>query len=303
MTPPDAQLAITIDGPFDLRATIGHLRIGGGDPTARFEASGWWWAIRTPDGTATIRIVASESGRFDVAAWGLGAKWAVERVPALLGVGDCADVPTGHHAVIDSLARRCRGLRLPRTGRIFELVVPIVLQQLVRWPDAAAAWRRLVSRYGEPAPGPLDRLRVAPAPKTLRRLPSYAFTQAGVLGRQAETLREVAWRASRLEEAATMSADDAERRLRAIRGIGPWTANTAMLCGMGHADAVPIGDVHLPHVVAKVLTGDPRGDDARMLELLEPYRGQRGRVIRWIQFAQPATHHPQPGRPLRTRPG
>ena len=44
-----------------------------------------------------------------------------------------------------------------------------------------------------------------------------------------------------------------------------------------------IGDYHLPHQVSWALTGEPRGDDARMLELLEPYRGHRGRVIRLLE--------------------
>jgi 3-methyladenine DNA glycosylase/8-oxoguanine DNA glycosylase len=53
----------------------------------------------------------------------------------------------------------------------------------------------------------------------------------------------------------------------------------------GDPDAVPIGDYHLPHVVSYALTGEPRGDDDRMLELLEPYRGQRGRVLRLLVWS------------------
>jgi hypothetical protein len=45
---------------------------------------------------------------------------------------------------------------------------------------------------------------------------------------------------------------------------------------------VPLGDYHIPNAVTWALAGEPRGDDARMLELLEPYTGQRGRVIRLL---------------------
>ena len=53
----------------------------------------------------------------------------------------------------------------------------------------------------------------------------------------------------------------------------------------GDPDAISIGDYHIPNLVAFALAGEPRGDDARMLELLEPYRGQRGRVQRLLELS------------------
>jgi 3-methyladenine DNA glycosylase/8-oxoguanine DNA glycosylase len=70
-----------------------------------------------------------------------------------------------------------------------------------------------------------------------------------------------------------------------MRGIGPWTAALVLTASHGHADAVPEGDFHLPNSVAYALAGEPRADDARMLELLEPYRGQRGRVVRLLELS------------------
>jgi hypothetical protein len=46
-----------------------------------------------------------------------------------------------------------------------------------------------------------------------------------------------------------------------------------------------VGDYHLPHVVTFALTGRPRGTDEEMLQLLEPYRGQRGRVQRLLEIS------------------
>src|SRR5207247_7586161 len=51
---------------------------------------------------------------------------------------------------------------------------------------------------------------------------------------------------------------------------------------LGDSDAVSLGDYHLPHQVAWALAGEPRGTEARMLELLAPYRGHRARVIRLL---------------------
>jgi 3-methyladenine DNA glycosylase/8-oxoguanine DNA glycosylase len=51
-----------------------------------------------------------------------------------------------------------------------------------------------------------------------------------------------------------------------------------MRLALGDPDAVSVGDYHLPHLVCWALAGERRGTDERMLELLEPYRGQRARV-------------------------
>ena len=54
---------------------------------------------------------------------------------------------------------------------------------------------------------------------------------------------------------------------------------------LGDPDAVPTGDLHLPHEVAWALAGEESADDARMLELLEPFRGHRFRLLRLLLAA------------------
>jgi 3-methyladenine DNA glycosylase/8-oxoguanine DNA glycosylase len=76
--------------------------------------------------------------------------------------------------------------------------------------------------------------------------------------------------------------DEARRQLAAVRGCGPWTVEITMGFVLGDPDAVPTGDLHLPHEVSRELAGEPRGDDRRMLELLAPYRGNRFRVLRLL---------------------
>ena len=68
---------------------------------------------------------------------------------------------------------------------------------------------------------------------------------------------------------------------------------------LGDADAVSLGDYHLPHLVAWALAGKPRGSDELMLELLEPYRGHRGRVLRLLQLAGITAPRFGPRMPLR----
>ena len=81
----------------------------------------------------------------------------------------------------------------------------------------------------------------------------------------------------------------------AIPGVGPWTTAEVMRLSFGDPDAVSVGDYHLPDIVAWAFAGERRADDERMLELLEPYVGQRGRVQRILEASQlaPAAHGPR----------
>ncbi|MDH3729946.1 MAG: DNA-3-methyladenine glycosylase 2 family protein, partial [Acidimicrobiia bacterium] len=76
---------------------------------------------------------------------------------------------------------------------------------------------------------------------------------------------------------------DAAARLTALPGIGEWTASQVVQVVLGDPDSVMVGDYKLPSFVTWNLAGEPRGDDARMLELLEPYRGHRARVVRLLK--------------------
>ncbi|MCV2488382.1 hypothetical protein OF117_03325 [Geodermatophilus sp. YIM 151500] len=86
--------------------------------------------------------------------------------------------------------------------------------------------------------------------------------------------------ARRLAASADGDADRALPALRSVRGVGPWTAGCLATYTWGDRDAVVVGDDGLPSVVGWVLAREPGCDDGRMLELLEPYRPHRARVIR-----------------------
>jgi 3-methyladenine DNA glycosylase/8-oxoguanine DNA glycosylase len=269
-----------------LALTLAPLRRGPGDPCLRMGPDGVWRASRTPDGPATVHVTA-RAGEVRVRAWGPGAAWAVEAAPALVGADDDASGFEPSHPVLAGLARRMPGLRIPRSGAVTEALVPTVLEQKVTGIEAKRSYRALVRALGEPAPGPAGRtgLMVPPAPAVLASTPSYAFHIHGVERRRAETIRRVCAVAPRVEEVASMAPADAGRRLGALPGIGPWTVAEVALVALGDADAVSVNDYHLPHQVAWALAGQARADDDRMLELLEPYRGHRGRVIRLIVAA------------------
>jgi 3-methyladenine DNA glycosylase/8-oxoguanine DNA glycosylase len=269
--------------PVDIGLTLGPLAHGRGDPTIRLAEGIVWRATRTPLGPATLELQRSGS-EILARSWGPGAEAALIGLPELLGSRDDPDALKPDHPALRELQRRLPGLRLTRTGALFEALLPAVVEQKVTGGEARRAYRRLVLRYGERAPGPLP-LRVAPEPGVLARLPYEAFHPLGLERRRADVIRRAAAVAGRLQEGFELGPDETDRRLRTIRGIGPWTSAETRRIALGDPDAVSVGDYHLPHLVGWVLAGEPRGDDARMLELLEPYRGQRARVVRLLELS------------------
>lgn len=278
--------------PLDLRAVVGpHVR-GRGDPTGRLSSLAVARATRTPDGPATL-LAEVRGTRVEAGAWGPGADRVLDGLPALLGL---LDDPTGFdpspHPLIADLARRRPGLRLGWTGLVFEALFPAILEQVVTGGEAATAFRGLTRRYGEPGPGPVaaaQGLWLQPAPEVLAVLPYYAYHPFGVEQRRADTVRRMGRVAPRLEALADLPGTRAEVGTAAVAvlsryaGIGAWTAAEVTLRALGDPDAVSVGDFHLKDLVAFALAGELRGTDDRMLELLEPWRGHRARVIRLLE--------------------
>jgi 3-methyladenine DNA glycosylase/8-oxoguanine DNA glycosylase len=281
---PDATLEITLDGPLDLMASLGPLVRGHGDRTVRLASSRAWLATRTVEGPATLGL-ALAGRRLVAEAWGPGAKQVLHRVPRLFG-GGTDDLSDAADPRIATLARRRPGVRILRTGAVLESLIAAILEQKVTGSEAHRAWHALVRLYGEPAPGPPELgLRAMPSPKTLAALPYWSYHTLGVERRRADLIRAVASHAARFESILELPFEDGYQRLRAVPGIGPWTAAEVGVRALGDVDAVSVGDFHLPHLVAFALAGEPRATDTRMLELLEPYRGRRALVVRLLELS------------------
>ncbi len=205
----------------------------------------------------------------------------VEHAPALVGFDDQPDAFHPANQLLADLHRHHPGLRLGRTGLVFESLLPTILEQKVPGVEAYASYARLVRALGEPAPGEFG-LRLPPEPARLLATPYWAVHRFGIERRRFAVIQTVAARARRLETTAAMDPVEARRLLTSLPGIGPWSAAEVSVVAYGDRDAVSLGDYHLPHQVAWGLAGEVRGSDARMLELLEPYRGHRARVIRLL---------------------
>ncbi|HET7482701.1 MAG TPA: DNA-3-methyladenine glycosylase 2 family protein [Actinomycetota bacterium] len=268
---------------IDLRLTLAPLRHGPQDPTMRIERGRVWRALRTPEGPAAIRY-AYRAEALTAAAWGPGAAWALDRAADAVGLNDDVASFTPRDRLMQRLLAMRPGLRMCRSNAVLETLVPTIIEQKVTTVEAHRAYRYLAYATSEPAPGPM-RLMLPPDPKVLASLPYDAFHRFGLERRRADFIRCACSYAKRLEETVTMPRDAAVKRLRALPGIGPWTVAEVERTVYGDPDAVRPNDFHLPHTVAWVLAGERRADDARMMQLLEPYRGHRARAALLIELS------------------
>lgn len=260
---------------FDLHRSQRLIRLGTYDPCMRLDDTQVSRATRTPEGPAsyTARQVGTT---VSVEAWGEGAEWIESHARELLGL---ADDPHSFQPT-DERVREWHErtpIYLARSLSLFERLVPTILQQLVTWKEAMLAWRGIVDELGEPAPGPVD-LRLSPERKLLARTPYYVWSAHGVLKKRSDTIRRVAKTVGRLDP-LTHTPLELARKLETASGVGPWTSHGVLASVLGYPDAVPLNDVHLPHNVAWAFAREERGSDERMLELLEPFAGNRWRVI------------------------
>jgi 3-methyladenine DNA glycosylase/8-oxoguanine DNA glycosylase len=275
---------VTFPGAASFGHTLAPLRRGPRDPCFQAPGDGTIWRTTLlPTGPVAARIGRAAPDAAHCVAWGDGAQEFIEMLPAMLGVDDDASDFVPRHPTVAAAHRRVPHLRLGRTGQVLEALIPAVIEQRVPGADAFRSWRVLVSKYGTPAPGPAPAgMRVPPSAQVWRNIPSWEFHRANVDPRRAQTVVICARRAASLERLATRPAAQVSEALTSLPGVGEWTAAETAQRAFGDADAVSVGDYHIPKMIGWTLLGRPV-DDAVMLELLEPMRPHRHRVVRLLE--------------------
>ncbi len=263
--------------PDTVHRTVSAHRIGH-DPTTLVGPGELWRATLTPVGPGTVHVWWSSSA-VDAQAWGPAAEWLMARVGDLIGESDepVRFGPNAHPAIL-AAQRGVPGLRLSNAHSLYHSLIPTVIGQRVTSQEARRSWRRLCFALGDAAPGPAM-LRLPPSPHALAAKPYWWFHPYGIERKRADALRALAAHADALFAVDDATPAEAGAVAARIPGIGPWTIGAAFGHAIGDADAVAVGDYHLKNFVSNTLAGEPRGTDDRMLELLAPYAGQRGRVI------------------------
>ncbi|MFD1150148.1 DNA-3-methyladenine glycosylase family protein [Saccharothrix hoggarensis] len=264
--------------PLDLGAVLGPLRRGPADLAFR-AGDGVWLAANTPVGPGTLHVRRA-AGVVEADAWGDGAEWLLDGLPALLGAEDDDSAFECHHPLIAEARRRSPGIRLGRTGRVWDSLLPAILEQKVTSTEAFRSYRELCRRFGTPAPG-VTGMCVPPTPRAILGVTDWEWHRAGVDGGRRRALIAAAQVAHRLERAAELGGEAGRDLLRKVPGVGVWTAAEVAQRAWGDPDAVSFGDFHLAGLVGWALTGGPLDDDG-MADVLSPYVPQRHRAVRYV---------------------
>ena len=277
-----------------LGAMFGPARHGAADPCSRRIGETIWRGLNSAAGPVTLKFQRMSDG-IEATAWGPGAAWAIDHLPAMMADGDDAsgfDVHEFAEQVWHPRLRE-RAVSLHRSWRpaaispLVDHLVASVLEQRVTGIEAHRAWRYLALNFGSAAPGPAADvpagLRVPPAPEMWQQIPSWHWHRAGVDAARADTVMRAVARLHHGEPASASAVH--VNALASVKGIGVWTLALIRQSVLGDADAVQFGDFHTCHDVVHALTGDHRADDERMAQVLQPWFGHRYRVVRLVELA------------------
>ena len=169
----------------------------------------------------------------------------------------------GSEPALAGLVTEFRGLHLPRTATLFESLVLAILGQQISAAVARTMRLLLIERFGESTEigdvayysFPRPEASLSSSPEELRTL---KLTQ-----RKAEYVYGIAGAATGADwpEVWRLLDDEFVRRLTALRGVGNWTAQWAMVRGLARPDALPLGDLALRRGVSRLLrNGEPVSD-------------------------------------------
>ncbi len=250
---------------IDLDGVIGSVRVSPAEGEDALIA-----AVRFPKLSSLPTIIARLRRVFDLAADPQAINAHLARDPALA-----------------PLVAARPGLRAPGGWDGFELAMRAILGQQVTVGAAIALAGKLVAAHGEPAPvsttGDARLTHAFPRPERIAR----AELTPGMPGARAKALSALA--AAVVDDPQLLglnrSLDEAVARLKALPGVGEWTAQYIALRGMREPDAFPAADVGLMRALAD---GDGvRPNAAQLLDRAEAWRPWRAYAAQHLWAATP----------------
>lgn len=166
--------------------------------------------------------------------------------------------PQAYLPVLGDLATATPGLRLPGAANGFELAVRAVLGQQITVKAARTLATRFVHRFGQKIDSPLTESPgyTFPQPATIARARKDSIAKLGIIGRRADTIRHIAkaLNTNQLDLSPTADAEATITTLKAIPGIGDWTAHYLCMRALHWPDAFPAADYG---VMKALQTGSP----------------------------------------------
>ena len=276
-------MKIPVEGPFDA-AWLGAFLAARAIPGLESLTAGEYRrALRGREATLGVRL---DKKSLEVRVAG---SLDSGEVPALVGrlfdlsapLGELRSLAAADPLLAPLVAAR-PGMRLPVYDDPFEALIRAILGQQVSVAAARTIGGRMVGRFGRPAPAlPGDGealFRFFPEPEALAEAGETALRELGLTGAKARSIlgcaEIVASGAIDLPALRAAPAEEATAALRALPGVGPWTASYLRLRGLGDRDAFPAGDLGVRKALAG--PGEKLASEAaaeRRAEAWRPWRG------------------------------
>jgi DNA-3-methyladenine glycosylase II len=274
--------------PFRLDLTVAALRRRPDNAVDTWDGRTYRRALEVADGTielAAVQAGSSVAPRLTVTLTGSqldGRTEEAARVVLARLLGPETDLSRFYRLaerdpLLRTLAARFRGLKPPRFPTLFECVVNAIACQQLTLTVGIRLLNRLAKAHGTTPED--DALHAFPSPTRLAGLAPETLRPLGFSGAKARSIVELAAGigAGTFDPSAIERLDDREalRALLRLRGVGRWTAEYALLRGLGRLHVFPGDDV------------GARNNLARWLDCRGPldYAGVQAAVSRWQPFA------------------
>jgi len=279
--PGEISLRLPFRKPFDLNVLLGFLGDRAVEGVEALSGGTYRRTLRLPRGAGVVTL--SDGGDHVQCVLGLADLRdlgpAVQRCRRLLDLDAdpvAVDEVLGNDQLLGPLVRRSPGRRVPGSVDGSELAVRAVLGQQVSVAGARTLAGRLVAGYGEPLPESL----AAPKEGLTHLFPELAAIEEAashdfaVPAARRETLRRLAHALAEGEILLDPGTDreGAERKLLALRGVGPWTASYIAMRALGDPDAFLPTDLGVKRAAGKLGYPEDPGSLDRIAERWRPWR-------------------------------
>jgi AraC family transcriptional regulator of adaptative response / DNA-3-methyladenine glycosylase II len=264
--------------PFDWPALLGFLALRAIPGVEAVEGGTYRRTIAVGDVTGMLTIRHEDGAvRLDVALPAADALFqVVARVRRMLDLdADPARIAAElrHDPLLAARLVRRPGLRLPGAWDPFECAVRAIVGQQVSVRAATTVAGRIARAFGRPSGRDEPALsHVFPAPAALRGAPLESI---GLIAQRARAIRALAAAVAdgTLVLDGTLAADEVALKLRAVPGVGEWTAQYVLLRALGEPDAFPAGDLGLRRAAGN---GAGRLSERALAARAETWRPWRG---------------------------
>ena len=190
----------------------------------------------------------------------------------------------GRDPLLRPAAQAMPGTRVPGCWDRFELAVRAIVGQQVTVVGATRLFGRIVTRFGRPLPRAVEGgpTQLFPHPQDLA---DADVASIGMPKARANTIRGLARAVAEGDGVLDLAPDldTAIQRLRALPGIGDWTAQYIAMRGMSEPDAFPAGDLGLRKAVrGRADTLPTAAQVRRRAEGWQPWRAYAAMML-WRQ--------------------